>query len=264
MRAVLEKTETLAFMERLAEARERVLFLDYDGTIAPFTPVRTRAFPYPQVHDLLDSIGSTCATRTVVVSGRPAREIPGLLGKLPLLEIWGSHGLERLHPDGRYEASSIPQEVTVALDHARVLLVGEGCQRFTEQKLGALAVHLRGLPPSEIESVRTRVYQVLAGIACRTSLRLAEFDGGLELRTRASHKGHAVRTVLSEIPEDAAVAYLGDDLTDEDAFQEVNSRGLSVLVRPSYRATQARAWIKPPGEVLQFLLDWIRSCGGEA
>ena len=83
-----------------------------------------------------------------------------------------------------------------------------------------------------------------------------DFDGGLELRALGHNKHHAVKTVLSETPGDSCVAYLGDDVTDEDAFSAIKARGLSVLVRPEPRATRADLWIQPPGELVDFLERW--------
>ena len=51
-------------------------------------------------------------------------------------------------------------------------------------------------------------------------------------------------------------SYLGDDLTDEDAFRALKGRGLSVLVRNELRETLADIWLKPPGELIDFLLKW--------
>jgi trehalose-6-phosphatase len=68
--------------------------------------------------------------------------------------------------------------------------------------------------------------------------------------------------VLAETPEDAAVAYLGDDFTDEDAFVAVKPRGLAVLVRPEFRETAADVWIRPPRELIAFLKRWRDACGG--
>jgi trehalose-phosphatase len=48
--------------------------------------------------------------------------------------------------------------------------------------------------------------------------------------------------------------YLGDDVTDEDAFQVVNSRGgLSILVADPPRRTAARYYLRNPEEVFRFL-----------
>ena len=257
------KTEPLTFMSQLSKAEERVLFLDYDGTLAPFSIARNRAFPYAEVPELLDSISNTCRTRVVLISGRRAQEIPPLLGHVPELEIWGSHGLERIRPDGAYEVHPVAADALKRLDEAEAQLESEGLAELCEKKPGALAVHWRGLQANEVAEVRTAAFRALVALACTAELRLAEFDGGVELRTRASNKEYAVRAVLSEMSEEAAVAYLGDDTSDEDAFQQVNGTGLTVLVRPSYRPTRAQVWLKPPDEMIQFLLDWVQACGGD-
>ena len=57
-------------------------------------------------------------------------------------------------------------------------------------------------------------------------------------------------------------AYLGDDLTDEDAFKAVEGRGLGILVRKQWRSTAAAAWLKPPEELIRFLERWAEVCSG--
>ena len=52
-------------------------------------------------------------------------------------------------------------------------------------------------------------------------------------------------------------AYLGDDVTDENAFQAVKGHGVGLLVREELRPTEADVWIRPPDELRSFLLDWI-------
>ena len=263
MATAVLKSELFLFFEQLARARESVLLLDYDGTIAPFRANRNQAFPYAEVPELLDSLMSTCRTRVVLISGRPAAQIRPFLGSIPQPEIWGAHGMERLLPDGTYEALPIADEAAAALRDAAVRLQDEGLGHLCETKCGAVAVHWRGLKRAQIEEIRETVYRSLISLACHADLRMMEFDGGLELRVRAGNKGHAVRTVLAEVGDGVPVAYLGDDITDEDAFQEVNSRGLTVLVRPTLRASKAQIWLRLPDELIQFLLDWIRACGGD-
>jgi trehalose-phosphatase len=84
----------------------------------------------------------------------------------------------------------------------------------------------------------------------------------VELRARGFSKQHAVEAVLAETPGDGAVAYLGDDYTDEDAFRAVKPRGLAVLVRPDFRETEADLWIRPPRELAAFLVNWRDAAGG--
>ncbi len=264
MRSVVApKNPSDIFFEQLSRARDRVLLLDYDGTIAPFSADRNRAFPYPNVPELLDCIMSTCRTRVLLISGRSAREIPPLLGLNPHPEIWGTYGIERLQTDGRYFVDHVSDDAQFALAEADACLQKEGVAQLVEVKPGGIAVHWRGLNPRHMEQAKTVAYRVLSPLALRGHLLLTEFDGGVELREPVRSKADVVRLVLSEHSVDVLVAYLGDDTTDEDAFRALNGRGLTVLVRSTYRFTAAQTWIRPPEELVQFLTDWIRSCEGE-
>jgi trehalose-6-phosphatase len=75
-------------------------------------------------------------------------------------------------------------------------------------------------------------------------------------------KGSVVRALLAEIDPATPVAYLGDDEPDEDAFLALDHRGLRILVRSEWRETLADTWLRPPGELLQFLSAWLEACGG--
>ncbi len=251
------------FFGRLRGARERVLLLDYDGTIAPFSAERNRAFPYPTIPELLDCIMSTCRTRVVLISGRSAREIPPLLGLNPHPEIWGTHGIERLQSNGLYVIAHVSDEAQRALTEADARLNEEGLAHSVEIKPGAVAVHWRGLNPPQSTEAKTAAYRVLSPIALSHHLLLSEFDAGLEIHEPTCNKGDVVNSVLTEHGPDVPVAYLGDDATDEDAFRVLNGRGLTVLVRPMHRFSAAQMWIRPPQELVQFLTDWIRASGGE-
>ena len=95
-----------------------------------------------------------------------------------------------------------------------------------------MALHWRGLPAqAAVPEIRSAAVEAWQPLADGGSVELLDFDGGLELRALGHNKHHAVKTVLSETPGDSVVAYLGDDITDEDAFAAVKPRGLAVLVR---------------------------------
>jgi trehalose 6-phosphate phosphatase len=201
-----------AFYETLASARERVLMLDYDGTLAPFKIRREQAHPYPGVTEALARVMRDDGTRVVIISGRRAADVARLLPLDQRPEIWGAHGWECISADG------------VLRVHEPDAATAGALQPLTEG--GAL----EWLP----------------------------FDGGIELRAPGSNKQHAVESVLSATAPGGPVAYLGDDVTDEDAFRAVKGRGLGVLVRAEYRRTAADLWIKPPHELKNFIGRWRR------
>lgn len=245
------------FLEVVARAPRSALMLDYDGTLAPFTVDRQRAFPYAGLTRLLQQIVETGRTRLVIVTGRDAREIDPFLQLKPAPEVWGSHGLQRLLPDGSCKMPEIPEDVAEVLDQARRWLDYQGLHHLAEVKPGSIAVHWRALEPAEADDLRGKILVGWFTIADRACLKLLEFDGGVEMRMPDLDKGDAIRTVLAEMSSKTPVAYLGDDLTDERAFRALGERGLSVLVRTKPRRTAAQVWLKPPEELLDFLSRWL-------
>src|SRR5215510_12338247 len=109
-----------ALFARLEHARDAVLMLDYDGTLAPFRVDPAQARPYPGIPATLDAIMQQGSTRVVLVSGRRAAEVPKLLGTHSQPEVWGSHGWERLRPGGALTIEPASQIALEALIDASV------------------------------------------------------------------------------------------------------------------------------------------------
>lgn len=252
------------FWERLAKASERILILDYDGTLAPFRTERDRAEPYPGVRKTLNHILHNDLCRVVMVTGRSTGDLLPLLNLQQDPEIWGSHGMERLYPNGYLEVADSGPECSTGLESAWKWAVENKLSRRCELKRGAVAFHWRGLEGEELERLASAVRGAWSTIAEKAGLELHKFDGGVELRCPGRNKGDAINTVLGEVESgDYAAAYLGDDLTDEDAFRAIKGRGLAVLVRKELRPTSADVHLKPPDELLAFLNKWAKVCEGE-
>jgi trehalose-phosphatase len=258
MTAVTAENVYSSFLERLRSAPFRLLLLDYDGTLAPFQTDRDHAFPYPELPPLLGKIAEK-GTRIVIISGRPAREVVLLSGIHPHPEIWGSHGMEHLLPNGNYHVENLLAEIESALLKAADVMRAAGLENQLELKSGGVALHWRGLDPGEIIRLKQTVQQLWMPLAERHSLALLDFDGGVELRAPGQDKGKVIDTILNETGTKGAIAYLGDDHTDEDAFKALKGRGLTVLVREQPRNTAAELWLKPPDELLRFLEQWLEA-----
>jgi trehalose 6-phosphate phosphatase len=260
----VQKVETQLHVERIlkavAQAPKSLLMLDYDGTLAPFREQRDRAFPYPGVGAVLQEIIRTGRARVVIVSGREAREIVPLLGIQPPPEVWGLHGIQRRKANGNTETLPLNERSLNALLDADRWLSSQQLRHQAEYKTGSIALHWRGLGDREMEDLRERVLLGWKPIAEHAGLDLLEFDGGMEIRVGVADKGDVVDTLLAEMIPDPPTAYLGDDATDESAFQALQGRGLSVLVRPRWRRTAAQVWLKPPEEMLDFLTRWLAAC----
>ena len=246
------------FFGKVSRAASRFLLLDYDGTLAPFHVNRRRAIPYPGLVDLLERIRTRTNTHLAIVSGRPSKEVSALIG-LRHVEIWGDQGLERFRADGRHELVKVDEQIVQRISEARTLLRKEGLADLLENKYAALAIHWRGLESIDGE-LKGRVDKVWSLLSSRRGLRLMEFDHGVEIRAATRNKGDVVRSVLAEAGAGAAIAYLGDDRTDEDAFAALQGFGLGILVHQNNRPTVADVWIRPPDGVRMFLSAWLASC----
>lgn len=251
-----------AFYAELAASSERVLMLDYDGTLAPFKIRPEQAVPYPGVVELLDALMTQGDTRVVIVSGRRASEVAALLSLRRPPEIWGAHGWERMSGDGVVTVQETADEIRRALELAET--VADPFRRAgarIERKPASIALHWRGLPAIKIARLRTQVQTAWEPFAADGVLELMGFDGGFELRAHGTNKEHAVKTVLAESGAECVAAYLGDDITDEDAFRAVKGRGLAVLVRAEPRETLADLQLRPPRELIAFLQHWRHTDG---
>jgi trehalose 6-phosphate phosphatase len=254
-----DERQVESFVTTVARASRSLLMLDYDGTLAPFHTERHRALPYPGVAEVLQELVRNGRTRVVIISGREASEAIPLLGIQPCPEVWGLHGLQRVKPNGETETHGLDERVPEALKVADHWLEHQQLQHAAEFKTGSIAIHWRGLEECEAEEIRGRVLLGWTPIADHFGLDLLEFDGGVEIRPPHADKGDAVRTLLQEVSPDTPAAFLGDDTTDEPAFEAINGRGLSILVRPHWRETAAQSWLRPPQQLLDFLTQWLHA-----
>lgn len=254
------------FWQQLAKADRPVLLLDYDGTLAPFRVERHKAIPYPGLRRLLHEIQIGTVTRMVIISGRAIDDLLPLLDLGPPPEIWGCHGWERMFANGQRLQLELPAGARHGLREATAMLAQKDLDGRCEVKPASVAIHWRGLPAEEKNRLRCEVGTAWEHLADRYGLQVHAFDGGLELRCPGRDKGTVIREILAESDATTTLAFLGDDLTDEDGFREIKGRGLGLLVRRENRPTAADIHLQPPGELFAFLEQWyatVRATGTE-
>ncbi len=261
-----EPEETLeSFFRTLAGGAEPLLLVDYDGTLAGFRVNRFEARPWAGIRELLRLIQNQKKTRMAIITGRPAAEIAPLLQLDQPLEVWGLHGAERLHPDGRRELELAPPATQARLEELKEQLRRDALGGLFEDKANGAVMHWRGHARHTQMLIEGRTRALFEPLAKLEGLALLEFESGLELRA-GRDKGGAVEAILAETRAAGQplgpVAYLGDDLTDEAAFRVVNALEvphISVLVRRTRRETAADVWLRPPEELKEFLKRWIEA-----
>lgn len=236
--------------------------VDYDGTLAPFRINRNEAFPYPGVQERLKRLASGNKTRLVIVTGRMPDDVDRLLDLNQPVELFACHGAIHRFPNGRVETMPVSSNAAELLGQIRDWGVAKNLGERMEWKQVSLAFHWRGMPQTKANQLRDGIERQWSDRITECELVFLPFDGGIELRIKGMHKGIAVRSIINDTNTDAPIAYLGDDLTDEDAFRELGQKGLKVLVRSETRTTLADLRLTPPGELLEFLDRWSSESDG--
>jgi trehalose 6-phosphate phosphatase len=218
----------------LARFRPAALLLDFDGTLVELAESpQAIAVPGP-LSALLTRLAARLDGRLAIVSGRPVADLRAHLPGLAVA-LCGSHGGELRYADGRAVPASVPAGLAAAADEVRAFArAWDGL--LVEEKPAGVALHYRSAPAME-----GRVLAFLEEIGERTGLALQRGKAVGELRAADTNKGAAVRRLMSEPPfAGTRPVFVGDDLTDEDAFAAaVELGGEAILVGPP-RPTAAR------------------------
>lgn len=234
------------------------LFLDYDGTLSPIAPRPEMATLPAGTREVLQRLAGEIPV--VIISGRGREDVASLVG-LDGLAYAGSHGFDIAGPSPapgapplRLEVGEgVPERIGRAAERLRQDLEGiEGV--LVEPKRFAVSVHFRLADPAEVPRIERAVD---AAVAAHPGLRKAHGKMLFELRPDLDwDKGRALLWLLGALGLDRPEVlpfYIGDDITDEDAFREVAGRGIGILVAEEPRDTAAEYQVRDTEEVRVFL-----------
>lgn len=227
------------------------LFLDVDGTLLEIA-ASPRAVSVPdELRERLRALFVASGGAVALVSGRAITDLDALFAPLTLPSA-GLHGFEHRGASGAYRRRPLPSAAVLEAARGAMLdLAARHAGLLVEDKRFALALHYRGAPQLE-EAALT----AMRGVAARAGGELEMQRGKMvvELRPAGATKGEAVAAFLGEAPFAGRLpVFIGDDLTDESAFELVSRRGgLAVLVGAP-RPTAAGARLADVGAVREWL-----------
>lgn len=230
------------------------LLLDYDGTLVPIAATPADARPAPCLLDLLKNLAGLPGLRVAVVSGRALADLEQLL-PLPNLYMAGSHGCEYRLPGCSIiqdpVAVAAKREIRAILPQLQALLAGRR-GFLCEDKGLSLSLHYRLAEPGESREVVDQFRRLAQVFLDQGGLELLTGKMVVELRPRGINKGKLVEFFLSRAPE-ARPIYIGDDVTDEDAFKVLAGLGPTVKVASGPGLSAAAYRFSQQVEVITFL-----------
>ena len=225
----LSKDRQKVLIDRYAEAKRRLIFLDYDGTLRSFTRRPSEASPDQQLVDMLTRLAADERNEVVVISGRDREILDQWLGTIPV-SLAAGHGIWIRRPEEPWSLlEEVNDEWKATIQPVIQFFVDRTPGSVLEEKHYSLAWHYRNAEP-ELASVRlSELKDAVLSLTSNLDLTIMEGNNVIEIKPSAFDKGRPVLRWLAQ--EDWEFVFAaGDDHTDEYMFEALGGRGTTVKV----------------------------------
>ncbi len=243
--------------------RKIALFLDFDGTLVRIQKNPARCILADETRELLQSLANSNRCHVTVLSGRSITDIKASVG-IRTICYGGDHGLAisgkgmtYIHP-GALAAKPAIDKAGRMLN--RKIADIEGAR--VERKKFTVSLHYRSVNKEAVPHVKEVFFAVAAEFRNEGPLAVMKGKKVLELVPDVSwNKGSAALWILRKLKSESLSVYIGDDVTDEFAFQALNTEGITIHVGNAKR-TSADYYLKGQCEITR-LLRQVQQAGGD-
>ncbi|MCB9372735.1 MAG: trehalose-phosphatase [Microthrixaceae bacterium] len=214
-----------ARLAQLARAPQLLVACDYDGTVAPLVDDPMAALPYRETVVAMRALALLPQTHVAVISGRSLRDLATLSRMPQEIHLVGSHGTEF---DIGFDAG-LPPETTALRAEVEVALRAIAARTegaIVEPKPAAVAFHYRTVAAGDVAPC---LAEIEAGPGALAGVHLRHLNHVVELALIPTDKGKALEDIRHRVGA-STVLYLGDDVTDEDAFASLAGPDVGVKV----------------------------------
>jgi len=253
---LMDKPTREKLIKDYANSQNRILFLDYDGTLSPFKERPETAVPGAILLAILNTLADDPRNNLVIVSGRHRDLLHKWFGSLNI-GIVAEHGAWIREKDKDWlpaikVESNWKEKVRPILRSYEDRLPGS----FAEEKEFSLVWHYRAADP-ELASVRSKeLADELGYFTENTELQVLQDSKSIEVRNVGIDKGISAKLLLSEKTFDFVLA-VGDDLADEELFKVIPEKSYSIKV--GLAKSYARFNLRNHREVVQLLTDLTKT-----
>jgi trehalose-phosphatase len=246
-------------LKQIAASPKLFFFLDYDGTLTRIVARPVMARLSANHKDVLLELSKQKDVRIGIISGRTLEDVQKCVA-IPGIIYAGNHGLElersktkRVHP-AAIAFRHVINTLIPRLELAYAFLP----EIFVEDKTFSVSVHHRQLPEDKIEFAKMILLKEIGDLLSRSQVVLAEGKKVWEIRPPTEwNKGRTVLWLLGNLSGFSHKAvlpvYIGDDVTDEDAFKVIGNSGITIRVTddPS-KSSSAQYYLPSSDEVYDF------------
>jgi trehalose-phosphatase len=235
------------------------LFLDYDGTLVPIVETPDKAVISKDIKELLDKVSKNPNCHIAIISGRLLKDIKNMIGLKDIIYA-GNHGLEIEGPKIRFESQvsprlkSIIRQIKENLENKLSGIKGV----FIEDKGLTVSIHYRLVDKKDIPLLQNIFTEFISPYIIRDKIKINSGKKVYEIKPPVMwDKGKVVSWLLARQQfaqgEDKIFPiYIGDDITDEDAFRALKNKGLTIFAG-ELGVSGAQYYLKDTEEVIRFI-----------
>jgi trehalose 6-phosphate phosphatase len=223
------------------------LFFDFDGTLVDIAASPDAIRARPGLGALLEGLAARHGDRLALITGRSLADIHEHIGR-PRIAMAGSHGIERQTMAGDvlgFSPTALPPAALAEIEHLAAVTPGLSLE---EKSFGA-ALHFRQAPAlASTVAAEAEAIAGTHGLVTKHGKCVVEF-----VRPGADKAGAVDAYMAKERFAGSLPIFIGDDLTDEDAFAAVERHGGFGIIVGSRSATRARFKLRDPSAVHEWL-----------
>lgn len=244
------KTEA-EIKDKFNKANNRLILLDYDGTLVNHTPIPESASLPEHMSDIIIKLVDIPRTKIFIVTGRTPVDIDKFLNHIPI-NIIAEHGaIEKI--GGVWQNQIInnfkwKKEILPILNQ-----ITANCpESYIEEKEFSLTWHYRNSDPELGYSCSRELIHLLNEIVHSFNLKILDGKKVVEILTNETGKGSAVKKLVEQSSYDFVLS-IGDDVTDEEMFEFFLHHSNAVTIKVGEGSTHARYKFNSIGEVASLL-----------
>lgn len=235
------------------DAKKRIMFLDYDGTLTGFHKDPQLAVPNEELYSIIENLTHDENNTVVIISGRDKETLSKWFGKFDQLAFIAEHGVWNKNPNEDWiMTEQIDQEWIEIIAPVLENFVDRTPRTFIERKNYSLVWHYRDADPDLGPQRSWELKEELENYVANLNLEIMDGDKVIEIKNAGINKGRAAMNKMGDISFDFVLA-IGDDWTDEYTFNAMPESAYTIKV--GTKSTNAKYYFGDVSEVRAFLKE---------
>ncbi len=250
----IDEADLPLILNKFNRAHQRLIFLDYDGTLTGFNVDPAACEPDQELLEIFKGLGDNKKNHVIIISGRPHKTLDAWIGKFPFTLI-AEHGVWTKKAGGDWTIKdNLRNDWKPVINKVMEQHVDRTPGSFIEEKNYGLVWHYRGVEVGLGELRSRELMSHMRYLASSKGLQVLEGDKVVEVKNMEVNKGITAFRFVSKQPDDIHLA-IGDDWTDEDTFAVMPPD--SITIKVGHAASKAKYHLDTVVEVRAFLKKLI-------